>query len=227
VDLEIPRGRIVALAGPSGAGKSTLLRSINRLLEPPRGTVLIGGDDVTTTDVVALRRRVGMVFQRPVALPGTVADNLRYGPRLTGDELSSGDVSALLEAAALAPDMGRRPAVELSGGEAQRMALARCLANDPQVLLLDEPTAALDPAARRAVGDTVAAVARDRGVTILWVTHDLDQALAYADELVLMIAGRIAAVGPPGRLLDDPTGPVARFARGDIPQAPDRGLDHA
>lgn len=216
VDLPVEAGRVVALVGPSGSGKSTLLRCINRLLEPPAGTVRIAGQDVTSLDVLDLRRRVGMVFQQPVALAGSVAQNIAYGPGLGGRSLATDRIHELLAAAALPAAMAGRPADSLSGGEAQRLALARSLANDPSVLLLDEPTSALDPAARRTVGETVARAVRDCGVTVLWVTHDLDEAAAWADELVLLVAGKVAARGVPAQLLEDAGGPVARFSRGEL-----------
>jgi ABC-type methionine transport system ATPase subunit len=217
VDLEVAPGTVAAIAGPSGGGKSSLLRCVNRLLEPPPGTVRVAGRDVTTGDPVDLRRRVGMVFQQPVALPGAVADNVRFGPAQVGRTLADDQVAELLALAGLEPVLADRPAGELSGGQIQRVALARCLANDPAVLLADEPTSALDPAARNAVEEAVARIVAERGVTVLLVTHDLEQARRLAHRLHLLVDGRVAESGDPAEMLDGGGHPLtAAFARGEL-----------
>jgi putative ABC transport system ATP-binding protein len=175
------------LVGPSGAGKSTLLRLCNRLDVPTSGRVLFRGDDVAGLDPLALRRRVGMVFQRPTPFPGTVMENLRVAE----PDLGVDDAVAVLERVRLEPDLLDRPATELSGGEAQRVCLARTLVTQPEVVLMDEPTSSVDRAARLALESLARDLVHD-GVSVLWVTHDLDQMRRVADQVVVVIAGRIA-----------------------------------
>jgi putative ABC transport system ATP-binding protein len=190
IDLAVGVGEVMALVGPSGAGKSSLLRCLVRLDEPAGGRVLVDGRDAGEIEPCALRRRVGLVTQAPVMLPGDVRANLAYG-------LESPDSAALDEALAatgLGPELMDRPARELSGGEAGRVAVARALARDPGVLLLDEPTAALD---REAAG-AVEALVRDlaaRGLAILIVTHDEAQAARVATHATRLGRGGIDAQG--------------------------------
>jgi len=217
--LQAKTGQIVGLLGPSGSGKSTLLRCVNRLLEPPPGTVFVDGEDVTTTDVIQLRQQVGMVFQQPVTFPGTVADNLCYGPALQGRELGADEIAELLTLADLDPALATAPANELSGGQAQRVSLARTLANRPQVLLMDEPTSALDPASRRHIGEMVKRACAERGLTVLWVTHDVEQAHIFGDYLYLLVDGHIRDQGTPDHVLAtraDNEHLLQRFAAGEI-----------
>lgn len=219
VSLAAEAGQIIGLLGPSGSGKSTLLRSVNRLLEPPPGTVYVEGEDVTDANVLELRRRVGMVFQQPSVFPGTVAENLRFGPALDGRSLDDAELLELLNLASLDADVADKPATELSGGQAQRVALARTLANRPQVLLLDEPTSALDPASRRHIEEMVLDAARTRGVTVLWVTHAMEQAERVADYLYLLVEGRILDEGKPDHVLSEEGGHahlLHRFAAGEL-----------
>jgi ABC-type multidrug transport system fused ATPase/permease subunit len=174
--LAVPRGQVTALLAPSGSGKSTLLRCMNRLLEPDAGVVVLDGVDVRTIEPRALRRRVGLVPQAPVMLPGDVAANIAYAL----DGLPHERMVAALEQAGLDENFLHRLADELSGGERARVALARAIARDPEVLLLDEPTAALDPETADRVGETLRALARD-GLGICLSTHDLRLAEAVAD----------------------------------------------
>jgi len=168
------RGEVLALCGPSGSGKSTLLRCLNRLAEPVAGTITLDGADIRTLDPPALRRRVSLVAQAPVMLPGTVADNLAYGL----DTLAADARDAALAAAGLDSSFSARPARELSGGERARVALARALTRDPDALLLDEPTAALDPDTARTIAATITALAA-RELIVVVATHDH----ALADEV--------------------------------------------
>src|SRR4051812_3313167 len=165
----IDRG-ITALVGPSGSGKSTLLRCCNRLEAPTSGVVRFRGNDVTTLDPLTLRRRVGMGFQRPTPFPGTCLDNLRVAdPTITKEA-----ATALLARARLDESFLGRNATQLSGGEAQRLCLARSLAAQPEVVLMDEVTSSLDPTARVALEELARDLAAD-GVPIVWVTHDIAQ----------------------------------------------------
>ncbi|GJM97574.1 hypothetical protein PR202_ga14509 [Eleusine coracana subsp. coracana] len=132
VSLDVPAGVVMGIIGPSGSGKSTLLRVLNRLWEPAPGTVFLDGADICAIDVLALRRKVGMLFQLPAMFEGTVADNVRYGPQLRGKKLTEAEVNNLLSLADLDPALSSKGASELSVGQAQRVALARTLANDPE-----------------------------------------------------------------------------------------------
>lgn len=172
----ISDGGITVITGPSGAGKSTLLRCCNRLTVPTSGEISYRGVDLSELNARRLRRDVGMVFQRPVPFPGTVADNLR-----TAVELSDDEVGALLDRVALDRSFAGREATELSGGEAQRMCLARTLTTEPSVLLADEPTSSLDSEATEHLEGLALRLA-DEGTTVVWVTHDLDQADRLADD---------------------------------------------
>ena len=187
--------------GPSGSGKSSLLRCLNRLTEPPPGTVFYDGQDIHTIDVLHLRRQVGMVFQKPALFPGTVAENIQYGPQLYDQILTSDDIDELLTLADLPTDYANRNVSQLSGGEAQRVSLARALANRPNVLLMDEPTSALDPAAQRHIEEAVLQLRDTLGLTVLWVTHNVEEAKIVADRIYLLLNGRIADEGIPEHVL--------------------------
>ena len=189
VTLTLPASGITAIAGPSGAGKSTLLRCCNRLEAPASGVVRFRGEDIAARDPLAHRREVGMVFQRPVVFPGTVADNLLVAvPGASREQLAQ-----LLLRAALNPvEYLDRDASTLSGGEAQRACLARTLATDPRVLLADEPTSALDEAASSQLEELMRRLADD-GVPIVLVTHNEPQLERLADAVVRLDAGRVAA----------------------------------
>jgi ABC-type phosphate transport system ATPase subunit len=201
ISLEIAAGNITGLIGPSGSGKSTFLRCLNRLWEPPPETVFLEGIDITTLDVLALRRRVGMLFQSAALFEGTIASNVAYGPGLCGQSLTPDRIAGLLEMAGLEASLAPKPADELSGGQAQRVALARALANEPEVLLLDEPTSALDPAATQRVEETILNLRYRLGLTVVWVSHTIEQMERVADEVILLVDGQVAETGTPEHLL--------------------------
>ena len=188
VDLELPEGGCTVLVGPSGAGKSTLLRLCNRLEAPTAGVLRFRGEDVAALDPLRHRRRVGMVFQRPVAFGGTVLDNLRVArPGLTVNAAAE-----TLDQVGLPPLFLERGQATLSGGEGQRACLARTLLTEPEVLLLDEPTASLDADAAAGL-ERLAKDLAGRGTSLLWVTHDAAQAERLADRLVVVDGGRVEA----------------------------------
>ena len=188
VDLELPESGCTVLVGPSGAGKSTLLRLCNRLEAPTAGVLRFRGEDVAALDPLRHRRRVGMVFQRPVAFGGTVLDNLRVArPELTVDAAAEA-----LDQVGLPPLFLEREQATLSGGEGQRACLARTLLTEPEVLLLDEPTASLDAGAATGL-ERLAKDLAGRGTSLLWVTHDAAQAERLADRLVVVDGGRVEA----------------------------------
>jgi putative ABC transport system ATP-binding protein len=189
LDLTIADGATVLL-GASGAGKSTLLRLLNRLADPDSGHVSFRGEDVRDLEPRALRRRATLVPQLPAPLPGTVAENVRYGPALAGREA---DVVRPLELAGLSPAYADREARRLSVGEQQRVMLARALALEPEVLLLDEPTSALDEETRDGVERTLADLRDRTGLSMVVVTHDREQARRLADRIVHLREGRIEA----------------------------------
>jgi len=198
--FSVTKGEVLAIVGPSGAGKSSLLRLLNRLDEPTHGTVLLHGEDYRNIPVQTLRRRIGMVMQRAYLFPGTVAENIAYGPAQHGQTIAHDEISNLLEHVGL-EGYATRNALTLSGGEAQRVAITRALANDPEVLLLDEPTSALDEAARSDVERLLESLIRERHLTCLWVTHNLEQARTMADRVLMLEAGRIKAIGTPTEVL--------------------------
>ena len=196
----VPDSGVTVIVGPSGSGKSTLLRCCNRLEVPTSGRVALRGDDVALLDPLQLRRRVGLVFQRPTPFPGSVFENLQVAE----PDLDQSKASRALDAVGLDRSLLPRTATELSGGESQRLCLARTLITEPEVVLLDEVTASVDPAARLALEG----LARDlvsNGTRVLWVTHDLEQMRRLAAYVLVLIAGRVAFQGPL-RDLDDGAG---------------------
>lgn len=198
VDVAIRPGAVTVVVGPSGAGKSTLLRLLNRMEEPSGGEVRFHGAPLPSYDVLVLRRRVGLLMQRPTAFAGTVLANLRTG----APALTEADALALLAKVGLPETFLDRDTEGLSGGEAQRVCLARALAVRPEVLLLDEATSALDPFAANVVERVVRTLAGD-GVTVVMVSHDLAQARRLADDLVVVTAGRVVAAGDAATLFGD------------------------
>ena len=182
------------MVGPSGAGKSSFLRLLNRLDEPTSGTVRIEGTDYRQIPPRDLRRRVGMVTQTAYLFPGTIAGNLRFGPQQQGIALPQETIESLLIQVGLA---GRadEDVAHLSGGEAQRVSLARALATKPAVLLLDEPTSALDAEAKDGIEKLILTVQKQNGLTCVMVSHDLAHAARMADRIMVMKNGRLDKIG--------------------------------
>jgi putative ABC transport system ATP-binding protein len=205
VSVEIAAGRCTALVGPSGAGKSTLLRLLNRMDDPSAGQVLFHGRPIDSYPVLELRRRVGMVQQSPVLLTERVGAELRVGDPTVDDAHSL----ALLADVGLGPEFLARDTAGLSGGEAQRLCVARALSVRPEALLLDEPTSALDAFAAHAVENALAALVH-RGLTTVLVSHDLQQARRLADDVVVLVGGHVVDAGPAARVYADPATPQAR-----------------
>ena len=212
--LDVRRGESLALIGPNGAGKSTLLLALALLLPPSQGQVRFEGEAVTrSTDLTQLRRRMAVVFQEPLLVDQSVWDNVALGLRLRGLRGAEVErrVTPWLERLGIA-DLARRSARGLSGGEAQRTSLARAFALQPDLLLLDEPFAALDAPTRAGLVEQVGEIVRDMGLTTVMVTHDRDEALALGDRLAVLIGGRLAQVGPPDEVFSAPADePVAQF----------------
>ncbi len=205
IDLELRAGGPTLVVGPNGAGKSVLLRLLHGLLAPGAGVVRWAAGDA--------RKRQAMVFQRPVMLRRSVLANAEYPLKLAG--LDRARAMPALERVGLAA-LAARPARRLSGGEQQRLALARAWAMGPEVLFLDEPTASLDPAATRQVEAIIAAIA-EQGTKVVMTTHDLGQARRLAEEVVLLVAGRVNAAASATEFFErPPTGEAAAFLRGDL-----------
>jgi tungstate transport system ATP-binding protein len=217
-ELDIQRGEVLTLVGPSGAGKSTLLRLLNFLEPPTSGQIDFEGArfDAETPVGLAQRRRVTTVFQRPALLRMSVRDNVAYGLRLRGEARAAERADEALRQVGLL-EFARGGAGTLSGGEAQRVALARALAIAPDVLLLDEPTANLDPANVRLIEAAVLEHRRTRGCTCVWVTHNLAQARRVADRVGLMLEGQLVEVAPTGAFFTAPNDPrTAAFVGGEM-----------
>jgi tungstate transport system ATP-binding protein len=213
--LDVPAGAVMAVVGPSGAGKSTLLRLLNFLESPSAGELRFAGQPVPAPAPLSLLRRVTTVFQRPVMLAGSVADNVAYGLRLRGLPAEPA-VSAMLERVGLA-HLAPAPAARLSGGEMQRTALARALVLQPQVLLLDEPTANLDPYNVGLIESIVRADNAERGTTVVLVTHNVFQARRMAQRAALLLGGRLIEVAATEVFFTTPRDPrTLAFARGDM-----------
>jgi len=194
--IEAPAGTTLALLGPSGSGKTTLLHVLGLLEKPDAGRVKLGGREVSAADREA-RLSMAAVFQRPYLFKGSVAQNVAYGLAVRGVPSAKrpAAVDAALDRVGLG-GYGPRSALGLSGGEAQRVSLARALVLEPKVLLLDEPLANLDPLLKRRLTREFAQIVRDSDSTVIWVTHDQDEAIVAADQVVIMRDGRIAATGP-------------------------------
>ncbi len=217
-DLRIYRGEILALVGPSGAGKSTLLRLLNFLEPPSQGTIHFLGQPFSREQAMplALRRRVTTVFQRPVLLSRSVGENVGYGLRLRGERNVQERIQAALAQVGLS-ELADQPARQLSGGEAQRAALARAMILEPDVLLLDEPTANLDPYNVGLIEEAVRRTNQEQGATMVLVTHNIFQARRLAHRVALLLDGRIVEVADVADFFEHPRDPrTAAFVRGEM-----------
>jgi osmoprotectant transport system ATP-binding protein len=216
LSLEIEEGETVCLVGPSGCGKTTTMRMINRLIEPTSGSIVVDGRDVMQQDPVALRRGIGYVIQSIGLLPHrTVAQNIATVPRLVGwdDERVRGRIEELREIFQLDPELMDRYPSELSGGQRQRVGVARALAVDPPVMLMDEPFAAVDPIVRGRLQDQFLEIQDRLQKTIVFVTHDIDEAIKMADRIaILNIGGVVEQFATPEEILREPANQfVERF----------------
>jgi osmoprotectant transport system ATP-binding protein len=209
LDLDVPRGSLVCLVGPSGCGKSTTLKMVNRLIEPTTGTITLDGEDITHTDPVALRRRMGYVIQQVGLFPHqTVRTNVATVPHLLGWDRRKAMARAdeLMQLVGLDPAQhGDRYPHQLSGGQRQRVGVARALAADPPVLLMDEPFGAVDPVVRGRLQEEFLRLQQDLGKTVLLVTHDIDEAVRMGDRVaVFATGGRLAQYDVPAQILGRP-----------------------
>jgi osmoprotectant transport system ATP-binding protein len=220
LDLAVPSGAVCVLIGPSGCGKTTTMRMVNRLIEPTAGTIRVAGEDVTRVDPVGLRRRIGYVIQQVGLFPHmTIAQNVATVPELLGWPAArvrarSAEMLALV---GLEPDrfLNRYPR-HLSGGQRQRVGVARALAADPPVLLMDEPFGAVDPLVRGRLQGEFRAILKRLGKTVIFVTHDIDEAVRMGDLVGVMRDGRLVQLSPPAELLARPADAfVAEFVGAD------------
>ncbi|WP_321506313.1 ABC transporter ATP-binding protein [uncultured Methanoregula sp.] len=215
VSLEIRNGEIFTLIGPSGSGKTTIIRLIDLLDTPASGKIYFDGVDTATSEAgrLAIRRRMGMVFQKPAVLNTTVAKNIAFGLEFRGVAKSEihGRVQEALELVGL-PEFESRRAITLSGGEMQRVAIARAMVTRPEVLLLDEPTANLDPVSSGLIEDLVLRIREEFKTTIIMSTHDMAQGQRLADRIGVIMEGRLAQVGGTSEIFYQPKGrDIARF----------------
>ena len=207
VTLTVARGELVVLVGDSGSGKTTTLKMVNRLEEPTSGTVRIGGEDTGAIPGPQLRRRIGYVFQQVGLFPHlTIAENVAVPLELQSWDRARIDkrVRAVLELMELDPSVADRPPAALSGGQRQRVGVARALAAEPKIMLLDEPFGALDPLTRDRIQETFLKIKRSLGLTAMFVTHDMGEALLLADRIAVMRRGKLVQVGTPRELVQSP-----------------------
>lgn len=211
INFTIEKQDKVILFGPSGAGKSTLLFLLNRLNDPEQGSIYFNGKPIEEHSITELRKRVGLVLQAPNLFPGTVLDNIKYGPSLFG-EWEEQQGQKLLDYVQLPSDYLDREVDQLSGGEKQRVSLARTLANSPEVLLLDEPTSALDYRTAEEIEEVLECLMEEHKLTMLMVTHNLNQARRLGNRGLFISDGQIVEDGKIPDMLDDPkTEELAKF----------------
>ncbi|MDQ6859333.1 MAG: ABC transporter ATP-binding protein [Chloroflexota bacterium] len=220
LSFTVPAGKVCVLVGPSGSGKTTSMKMVNRLIEPTSGAILIDGQDVTKEEPTQLRRRIGYVIQQVGLFPHqTIAENVATVPRLLGWTAKRIDarVMELLALVGLDPARyARRYPAQLSGGERQRAGVARALAAEPPVMLMDEPFGAVDPIVRERLQSELLRIQRELGTTILFVTHDIDEAIRLGDRVAVMRGGTLVQYAPPGELLAHPANDfVAQFVGSD------------
>jgi osmoprotectant transport system ATP-binding protein len=206
--LEVPAGEICVLVGPSGCGKTTAMRMVNRMTEITGGDILVGGRSVRETDETELRRHVGYVIQQIGLFPHrTIADNIATVPKLLGWDRrrTAARVDELLELIGLERELGRRYPAQLSGGQRQRVGVARALAADPPVMLMDEPFGAIDPINRERLQNEFLRLQAELRKTVVFVTHDIDEAIKMGDRIAVMQQGGVLAqYAPPAELLMHP-----------------------
>ncbi|QTD43065.1 phosphate ABC transporter ATP-binding protein [Sporosarcina sp. Te-1] len=211
----IPKAKITALVGPSGAGKTTLLKLCNGLLSPTAGSIFVEGQPIDQIAPPTLRRHVGMVLQNSPMIKGTVFDNLALPLRLQGRELDEGEAVALLEKTGLKRTFLRSDVLDLSGGQRQKVSIARTLANTSTILLFDEITSALDRTSVHEIEELVKELKQANSTSVIWITHNLEQAIRVSDYLWVMMDGEVVEMGGP-TILESPTNErVAKFVKGE------------
>jgi osmoprotectant transport system ATP-binding protein len=207
VSMSVPEGAFVVIMGASGSGKTTLLKMVNRLISPSSGRIIFFGGDAAKLDVIELRKKIGYVLQSAALFPHmTVAGNIAAVPEILGwsAERIESRVAELLDLMGLPEDFAGRYPSQLSGGQQQRVGIARAIAGEPKVLLMDEPFGALDAITRARLQDDLLRIHRADRSTVLFVTHDLDEAFRLGDAVAVMNEGKLVQHGPPSELIKSP-----------------------
>ena len=217
VSVDVPAGELLVVIGPSGGGKSSLLRCVNRLNDIDSGAIDLDGHSIYDLPVTELRCKVGMMFQKTAAFEGSVADNINFGARLQGRAISGADILALMQQVSLEAELADKPASDLSGGQEQRLAIARALALNPSLLLLDEPTSSLDPIATSRVEESLMRLRQQSDLTMIWVSHSIEQARRIGSRVLLLDGGRVVREDTVAAMLDPESGDkrALAFAEGD------------
>jgi len=220
LSFEVAPGQMLTVLGPSGAGKSSLLRCLNRLDTPDSGEVFLGGTEVKSLDILEVRRRIGMVFQTPALIPDTVQANVGLGPSLRHETVSNSEIGELLIQVGLNLTFMTRQVETLSVGEQQRVAFAQVLANKPDVLLLDEPTSAVDPTAALTIENLIKDIHSRLHTATVLVTHDIPQAIRFNTETLVIVNGSVLARGNIQDLVNDTSNTtLQKFFTGQGPPA--------
>ena len=217
LNLEVATGELLVVIGPSGSGKSSLLRCINRLNDIASGSILLDGQSIHDMPVTELRCKVGMIFQKTAAFEGSVAENIAFGAALHDRTISRAQILDLMRQVSLEAQLSDQAASALSGGQEQRLAIARALALDPSLLLLDEPTSSLDPIATGRVEDSLLQLRKATNLTMIWVSHSIEQARRIGSRVLLLDEGRIIREDTVEAMLDPLHGDkrALAFAEGD------------
>ncbi|MHA1131906.1 MAG: ABC transporter ATP-binding protein [Candidatus Helarchaeota archaeon] len=216
INLKFSRNKIYCIVGPSGAGKSSLLRLLVQLDSPTEGETQIDQRNIHDIPPLDLRKKIGFVFQIPYMFPGSVLDNIIYGPQLRNETNLKDRARELLQRVGMSQDLLSQDAESLSVGQQQRIAFARTLANNPEILLLDEPTSALDPTSTKTIERLIVDLVKNHRLTVIMVTHQLEQALRLADEIVFMVDGEIIEQNSKEGFILSQNKKVQAFLKGEL-----------
>ncbi|MFS0749178.1 phosphate ABC transporter ATP-binding protein [Oceanobacillus sp. 1P07AA] len=212
----IPKGKITTLVGPSGAGKTTIFRLCNGLISPDEGTIRLFGESISTLEPTNVRRNVGLALQQATMISGTVMKNLALPKTIQGESLDEDTALSLLEQVGLDEGLLHRHVGDLSGGQKQKISIARTLVNEPSILLLDEITSSLDRVSKRDIEQLIKKLNQENDVTIAWITHSIEQALSIGDYTWVMMNGALLESGN-SNLLENPKNPAVReFVKGEL-----------
>lgn len=216
IDGYFRKGKITTLVGPSGAGKTTLFRLCNGLISPTSGEIVVYSKNINEYIPTELRKKVGLALQSATMISGTVHKNLSLPRTLVGETLPEDEAEELLTRVSLDKDLLKRKATELSGGQKQKVSIARTLINRPKILLLDEITSSLDRVSRHDIEELIVKINQEYDVTIIWITHNLEQAIRIGHDTWVMMQGELVETGPSSLLLDPTNEKVKQFVKGEI-----------